>query len=296
MDKKYDYMFSVILPHYNQFKQLKVTLRYFEKQLFPQEHFEVIVINDGVSSKAEEILITQEYEINLKVVTIPHSGSGVARNEGAKIAQGQFLVFCDADRIPDVAFLNKYKEAIQKYKGEKYVFQGRVQECYAVDIFGSDEKTISRFSRDNQYYKKIMNIYAHEKTISPICWASFLVGNSCVPQKLFEHLGGFDPQYNVWGFEHFDLAIRMMEMDVCFINVCEAKNYHIPHSKSKEEYVRLFENSAMIMNTKYPKYNRGFDYLVKYLCGEISLQQFEVLFGGRSSFESIEINDIYYKL
>ena len=121
MDKKYDFMFSVIIPHYNQFKQLKVTLRYFEKQLFPQEHFEVIVINDGVSSKAEEILITQEYEINLKVVTIPHSGSGVARNEGAKIAQGQFLVFCDADRIPDVAFLNKYKEAIQKYKGEKYV-------------------------------------------------------------------------------------------------------------------------------------------------------------------------------
>ena len=296
MDKKYDFRFSVIIPHYNQFKQLKKTLQYFEKQLFPHELFEVIVVNDGVSSNAEENRITKEYEINLKVVTISHSGSGVARNEGAKVARGQYLVFCDADRIPDITFLNKYNEAIQKYKGEKFAFQGRVQECYAVDIYRSSEKTLSRFSRDNQYYKKIMNIYEHEKTISPICWASFMVGNSCVPQKLFEQLGGFDSQYNVWGFEHFDLGVRMMEIDACFINVHEAKNYHIPHSKSKEEYIRLFENSAAIMNAKYPKYNSGFDYLVKYLCGEISLQQFEVLFGGRSSFESISINDIYYKL
>ena len=193
-------------------------------------------------------------------------------------------------------FLDKYYEAIQKYERQGFVLQGHVQECYAVDIYRSDEKAISRFSRDNQYYKKIMNIYDDDKTLSPIRWASFMVGNSCIPKRLFEQLGGFDPQYDVWGFEHFDLAVRMMEMGVCFINVCEAKNYHIPHSKSKEEYIRLFENSAKIMNTKYPQYNKGFDYLVKYLCGEISLQQFEVLFGGKSSFESTAINDIYYKL
>lgn len=288
------FKFSVVIPFYNQTEQLKKTLVYFEQQLFPHDLFEVIVVNDGTPNFCEGNFLN--YNINLHVITIEHSGSGVARNEGVKVAQGEYLVFCDADRIPDVLLLHQYDGATKKYIGEQYVFQGRVQECYAIDIYGSDNTILSRFSRDNQYYKKIMNIFEHEQTKSFVRWASFMVGNSCVPKKLFEKLGGFDPQFTVWGFEHFDLAVRMMEQNVYFISVNKAKNHHIPHSKSKEEYIRLFNHSAQIMNRKYKEYDSGFSYLVEYLCGQLSLQQFELYFSGNVSEPLSLKDDIYYQL
>ena len=288
--------FSVIIPVYNQFDQLKKTLSLFQQQSFPCEKFEIIIVNDGSPYFNKESLGDFERTLKLRIVTIKHSGSGAARNAGVKIAKGEYVVFCDADRIPDIRLLDEYYDSIYKYSTENSLYQGRVQECYAIDIYGSDIKILSRFSRDNQYYKKVMNIYEDNLTTSSIRWASFMVGNSCISKKLFEKTGGFDPQFSVWGFEHFDLAVRMMEMGIQFISVNTAKNYHIPHSKSKEEYVKLFNNSAQIMNNKYKKYNDGFTYLVKYLCGELSLQQFEACFSGKIS-SLLECKDeIYYQL
>lgn len=288
--------FSVVIPFYYQFDQLKKTLEYFGHQVFPHDLFEVIVVNDGTEGFSEEAVKGCVNDLNLRTITIDHSGSGAARNAGVQIARGDYIVFCDADRIPDVTFLEDYSTAIQNFPDMNCVFQGRVQECYAIDPYECDNRSLARFSRDNQYYKKIMSIYDGDSTNSSIRWASFMVGNSCVPRELFEKLGGFDPQFDVWGFEHFDLAVRMMDLNVRFVSADKAKNYHIPHSKSKEEYISLFKKSAQIMNAKYERYNGKFNLLVQYLCGELSLQQFEILFSGEASQTPASQPEIFYQL
>lgn len=279
-----------------QYEQLNKTLDFFSLQSFPHDHFEIIVVNDGTPCFNETSILESYKGMNLTIITISHSGSGVARNAGAQKAKGKYLVFCDADRVPDPFFLDGYYSAIQNNNSTSCVFQGRVQECFATDIYACDEVSIARFSRDNQYYKKIMNIYDGEKSDSPIRWASFLVGNACVPKALFMQIGGFDPQFQSWGFEHFDLAVRMMEANAIFISVNEAKNYHFPHSKGRDEYIALFWNSAKIMNKKYENYNNGFDHLVDYLCGKMSLKEFEIAFAGQSSHNLTIHDEIYYRL
>lgn len=291
--------FSVVVPLYNQLDQLRKTLELFSKQTFTKECFEVIVVNDGSTDFLESDLMNLmqlKYPFLLVFITITHSGSGAARNAGAKIARGQYLVFCDADRMPDKMYLSYYLEAIKKNDTKRCVFQGRVKECFAVNIDTKEYSKIVCYSRDNQYYHKIMNIYMDSVTSSGIQWASYMVGNSCIAKCLFDEIGGFDEQFIKWGFEHFDLGVRLMEEKVSFISVVNAVNYHIPHSKKKAEYKKLFMESIDILNSKYKQYNHSFIYLVKYLCGEISLQEFEYIFSGINSEALKTKKEIFYQL
>lgn len=289
-------IFSVIIPVYQQLAQLKKTLNLFADQTIDRDFFEIILVNDGSTDCEDFHFMLSEYPFLLHTISIRHAGSAHARNVGAKIAKGSYLVFCDADRMPDKEYLSNYLAAIQNKDASKSVFQGRVMNCFAVNIETSDYSKIVQFSRDNQYYHKIMKIYEDTSTQSGIKWASYMVGNSCISKVLFEKMGGFDSQFLKWGFEHFDLGIRLMEADVAFISVKEAINYHIPHSKEKQEYVELFQESIEILNSKYPQYHHRFIYLLQYLCGEISLQEFEYKFSGSNSEILASEQAIFYRL
>ena len=290
--------FSVIIPFYNQSEQLAKTLNLFSKQDVENENYEIIVVNDGTPdySFSEQLKHCTNLPRNLQLLNITHAGSGVARNFGAKKAKGDFLIFCDADRMPCHSFVYSYMEAIQKFPDCRNVFVGHVKECYALNDDMDDYNIMTSFSRDNQYYHKILNIYDNDLSHSSIRWASLLAGNMCISKSLFEEVGGFDPQFNKWGFEHFDLGVRLVEKNIEFINVKNAVNFHIPHSKAKDEYFKLFDESTHILNQKYPHYNQKFTCLSEYLKGNMSLQKFEKIFSGTTNERTIPIKEVYYYL
>ncbi|MFC1663209.1 glycosyltransferase family A protein [Patescibacteria group bacterium] len=85
---------SVIIPTYNQVILLKKTLESLRQQSY--EDFEIIVVDDGSTDDTGTFIKSQEGIIYLKQ---NNSGPPVARNSGAKIAQGDYLLFCDSDVI-----------------------------------------------------------------------------------------------------------------------------------------------------------------------------------------------------
>lgn len=288
------FLISVIIPVYNQFEQLTITLDFFNIQSFDCDLFEVIVVNDASTDKrpSDYSQLSMKYKYSLRIVNSSHSGSGVSRNIGVMLARSPIVVFCDADRFPEYDYLKIMYQQLCKTKDT--ILLGCVKECYAIEISAQRKNTIEELSRLNKYYNCISCLFdADGKTQSPLSWIAFLVGNSCMRKETFDRIGGFDPQFDRWGFEHFDFAIRAVQQKIEFRRVVNCINYHIPHGKSKKQYLELFNYSAKIIDAKY-KNNWG-TYIKSFLSGQMSLQEFEVLLGDRSLLET-EKKPIYYSL
>jgi len=87
---------SVIMPVYNVEKYLRQCLDSLLNQTL--QEFEIICVDDG--SKDSSLAILQEYQQKddrVKVLTQQNKYAGVARNNGLKIAQGEYVFFLDSD-------------------------------------------------------------------------------------------------------------------------------------------------------------------------------------------------------
>jgi len=95
---------SIIIPTYNDSNVLGNCIESLSAQTFTD--FEIIVIDDGSSDKTLEILSDLRLKnLELKILKQSHGGAGAARNLGAGKANGEILVFVDADMTFDKDFL-----------------------------------------------------------------------------------------------------------------------------------------------------------------------------------------------
>jgi glycosyltransferase involved in cell wall biosynthesis len=97
---------SVIVPARNEELHIARVVGQFTQSPAPVD-FEIIVANDGSTDRTAEIATAH----GAKVVPVhnPMHTIGRVRNEGARAASGEVLVFCDADtRLSDVGDLFRY--------------------------------------------------------------------------------------------------------------------------------------------------------------------------------------------
>lgn len=97
---------SIVIPMYNEQRYVWRCLDSLLVQSFSD--FELIMIDDG--STDQTVSIVQWYQNKFYHLTIlhqEHCGPGKARNWGANIAQGNILVFVDADMMFDVYYLEE---------------------------------------------------------------------------------------------------------------------------------------------------------------------------------------------
>jgi glycosyltransferase involved in cell wall biosynthesis len=88
---------SVIIPVLNDFKRLKICLQALEQQTYPQDSYEIIVVDNGSIESLEPLI--EKYPRTLFTYE-SKLGSYAARNHGISIANGEILAFTDSDCIP----------------------------------------------------------------------------------------------------------------------------------------------------------------------------------------------------
>lgn len=291
---------SVIIPVYNQADSLRIVLEFFKYQTYPHDRYEIIIVNDGSTeeglSPVNENLWPQP-RCRVRWVHQENKGRAAARNAGVAVAEGKYLIFCDADRFPCRDFVKMHMEAVTGHENTAVIgcpwdyFGNKNKLCHTDEISWPD---IVKYSRKPQYYVKISNIFNEEGlTDSSIAWASFLVGNSCVNKSEFIEAGGFDPEFNFWGFEHFELGLRLQNKGIRLLNCPDIGNFHIPHARGQGYYRSMIEDSTRLIKKKHPGYD--FQCLKDFMFGNISLQEFEYLFCGRVSGVLKNKEDIFYK-
>lgn len=129
--------FSIIIPTLNEEKYLPQLLKDLTQQTFKQ--FEVIVIDGHSQDLTVEKATTFKQLLPLQTKIVKKRNVSFQRNQGGKLAKGQWLIFMDADnRLPNY-FL----------EGVKYQLNKRPQ----VDLFSC----WAAIKENNPNYKLIIN-------------------------------------------------------------------------------------------------------------------------------------------
>jgi dolichyl-phosphate beta-glucosyltransferase len=119
---------SVIIPAHNEEQRIERTLvdvdAYLEKQNYD---YEILVVNNNSSDRTGEVVerLSSTTVQNARVINEPIPGKGMAVKRGIAEAQGQYMVFMDADNATPISEIEKFwPHLLQGYEvviGDRYL-------------------------------------------------------------------------------------------------------------------------------------------------------------------------------
>ncbi|HWQ95764.1 MAG TPA: glycosyltransferase, partial [Candidatus Methylomirabilis sp.] len=104
---------SIVIPTFNRQESLVRTLASFFNQTYPQENFEIIIV-DGSTDDTEEIIkdIKKDHQ-NLRYIKQMDKGAASARNLGIINSKGEIVGFTDDDCIVDQCWIEQAVKSLQ---------------------------------------------------------------------------------------------------------------------------------------------------------------------------------------
>ncbi len=183
---------SVIVPVYNGTATLEAMLQGLATQTLPGHCFELIIADDCSTDDTAAILTSYARHslFPVKILTqVENRGASAARNLAASAAQADYLVFMDADCLPEAHWLESHLTALQSQPPRSAVI-GRI-------VWSEEFKGGSL----SEYYKKlyfpdqeaVLTSGDHEYQAVPFTY--FVTSNAAMPRRFFEELGGFDEDF-----------------------------------------------------------------------------------------------------
>lgn len=201
MDKKNNLLISIVIPTYNEEKDIFDCIESLLEQSY--KNFEIIIVDDGSTDDTVKIikrLKKQDKRINL--IQGEHKGPGFSRNLGANKAKGEILVFVDSDMTFDKGYLdNLIKPIIQ-------------------------DKNLIGTTHELEVVKNIENIWSR-------CWGNIRLDFRdkkeegvlfrAIRRDKFLEFGGFNPRYGYADDQTFWIE-RKIKPKVAKETICYHKN------------------------------------------------------------------------
>lgn len=201
---------SVIVPAFNCAPTLARVLAALAASDLPRAEWELIVADDGSTDDTPEVAAREAD----RVVRVPGgpTGPGRARNEGAKIAGGEVLVFVDADVCVAPTTLRQFAE----------LFHAREELGAAFGSYDAAPEAPGLVSQ----YRNLLHHYVH--TTSPGPAITFWAGCGAVRRAAFDAAGGFDTErYRRPQIEDIELGYRLTAMGIPILLVPEIVGKHL---------------------------------------------------------------------
>ena len=120
--------FSVVVTTYNREALLERCLASLLVQDFPEDQYEIIVVDDGSRDMTPGLLTSLACEGRIRYLHQENCGWAVARNTGVERSRGEFVIFTDDDCRMPIDWLKKYDAAYREYPVYDGVAGGLVSE------------------------------------------------------------------------------------------------------------------------------------------------------------------------
>lgn len=111
---------SVIVPCYNEEKNIGLLLEALNQQIYPHELFEIIIIDGQSTDQTISVINSEKEKFNkliLKVLTTPQKNIPAAVNIGIRNSSGDIIVRMDAHSIPDPNYIKFCVEDLENKIG-----------------------------------------------------------------------------------------------------------------------------------------------------------------------------------
>lgn len=232
---------SIVIPTYKRKDLLFKCLKKIEEALLEvhKDRFEVIVSDDDQDLQLEKDLCI--YFEKVKYVKGPSKGRSANRNNGASLAQGDWICFIDDDCLPEKNIFKEYSNALSDHENI-LAFEGAI---YPDGNLNQD------------LIECPVNIHG----------GAFWSANIMIFKKLFQELGGFDENFVYYGCEDQDLQIRVQKK-TSIVFLPQAPVLHPVKKKKIWKEIRKIPNemeSIIYFKNKHSFFRNRVDFL-KWWC------------------------------
>ena len=162
---------SVIIPVYNDSKRLKICLKALENQTYPQNLYEVIVVDNNSEENIREVVNCFSQVI---LTTEKKRGSYAARNKGITLAKGEILAFTDSDCIPAVNWLEMGVKTLKSPSncglvgGKIEIFFKDPQNPTAAEIYDAATNLQQKKYIEGYNYGATANVFTWKKVFADV--------------------------------------------------------------------------------------------------------------------------------
>ncbi|MFN2454883.1 MAG: glycosyltransferase family 2 protein [Pyrinomonadaceae bacterium] len=192
---------SVVIPTHNHSAALSLTLSRLAEQKF-DELWEVIIVNNRSTDDTDDVVRRQHFPVPLQLVHENVPGPAAARNAGAAVAKGAYLLFMDNDILVEPDFLQRHFAALEA--NPKCWIVGQVVNLPELEAtaFGRFRNSLAPFVEPDRGLSKAEGITG---------------ANASLPRVDFERLNGFDENFFVASGEDRELALRALKAGITIL-------------------------------------------------------------------------------
>ena len=211
-----DLSVSVVVPVHNGAATLPACLSALQRQTFPADRYEVIVVDDGSTDGSADVA----HSVGVRVVSQPNAGPAAARNHGARMAHGDIVLFTDADCIPAPDWVERMAAAFATpdVAGAKGTYHTPQRELVARFVQAEYEDKYDRMQ--NSHSIDFVDTYS-----------------AGYRRDVFLEAGGFDTTFPTASVEDQEFSFRLSEAGHRLVFVPHACVGHI-HDRTIAEYAR----------------------------------------------------------
>ncbi|NMM42046.1 glycosyltransferase [Pseudoalteromonas arctica] len=205
---------TVIIPTYYDWERLQLCLHALSKQSYPQEYFEIIVVNNAPKDKAPENLIIPN---NCILLDEAKPGSYAARNKALKIAKGDIYAFTDSDCQPKEDWLEVAinffidNTEVERIGGE-------------ISLFTKNEKA--------NWFEIYEMFFAFPQKEFVTIDGMAATGNMISKKEAFDKVGNFDANLMSGGDGEWGRRAQKAASQISYLKDCIV--YHPTRSSSKD--------------------------------------------------------------
>lgn len=182
---------SVVVPAYSAAELLPDSLGALGAAIPPPGGFELIVVDDGSGDATADV--ADRHADRVIRLPEPAGGPSRARNAGAGVARGEWLLFVDADVRVHADTLSRFYGSVQAHADATAIFG-------TYDAFPAAPGLVSQ-------YRNLLHRYFHLRGAGPA--ETFWAGLGGVRAEAFRRVDGFDAERHPRQLEDIELGYRL---------------------------------------------------------------------------------------
>ncbi|MEK7558676.1 MAG: glycosyltransferase [Patescibacteria group bacterium] len=265
---------SIVIPAYNAEASIFACLVSIERSSFNLNHqnkLQVIVVDDGSTDNTWNIIKKSKFSMHLTVVKQTNHGQAQALNTGASIAEGDIIIFCDADMVLSYYTIDHLMTRHQKlpnvlltgFRSDVLKTDHRVNPEFIREpgvnrssYFIKDERIVfptpgwpRNMCLASNHYKRLGHARGLWMPDDDDCEDPWLLSDLVIgalfslSKEVFLSVGGYDERLHGWGCTDALLAAKAISTGQYVIPVYAASGLHISHPfRTKDKQLEYAQN------------------------------------------------------